>query len=63
MHQHEFCLPGAFRMTVRKFHIVMQNQFSRFPWCAAAKAHSVSFRMTMQKFRMTVRKFRMVMRN
>ena len=28
MHQHEFCLPGAFRMIVWKFCMVMRSQFS-----------------------------------
>ena len=32
IHQHHFRLPGAFRMTVRNFRMVMQNQFSLFPF-------------------------------
>ena len=39
-------------MTVRKFRMVMRNQFSLFPWCAATKAYSVSFRMTVWIFHM-----------
>ena len=30
--QHHFHLPGAFRMTVRNFSMVMRNQFSLFPF-------------------------------
>ena len=32
IHQHHFRLPGAFRMTVRNFSMVMRNQFSLFPF-------------------------------
>ena len=51
MHRHEFCLPWAFRMFVR-------NQFSLFPFCAAAKTHSVSFRTIVRIFRMFMRNWK-----
>ena len=50
IHQHYFRLPGAFRVTVRNFHIVMRSFWAvtKFPY---------------GPFRTTVRIFRMFMRN
>ena len=45
-------------MTMRKFRMVIRNQFSIFPWCAAAKAHSISSRTIARIFCMFMRNWK-----
>ena len=43
IHQHHFHLPGAFRMTMQNFRMVMWNQFSLFPFELQPKSFMFHF--------------------
>ena len=51
IHQLHFRSSGTFRMTVRKFRMVMRNHFFTISLCAATNILSISFRMVMRNWK------------